>query len=402
MFIFAKNFRGLFWTQFFGSFVDNFYKSFLLVWITYHMSDKSDLDPKLLITISSGLFIIPFFLFSTIAGELSAKFEKTKLIHKTKWFEVLLVLLAIFSFHQENIPLMLSILFLLGTQATFFGPMKYSILPELVHSDELLKANGYIEMGTFLSILLGTLLGSLVLSFHDSFYFFAGFMLIATFSGLALSYMIPSTVPENPAQPVHFNFIYRIFSQMIQLRKDQRMFWMIQMISWFWFLGIIILTIIPLIAKDLLGRDEQTVSLLLTSMSLCIGLGSIMCHSISKKMEPLTISVVSGFCVTAFLWVLSSVHQLRGFLIALSVFSFFCGLYAVPLYTYLQKETSAFLKSHLIAMLNIFNSLWMVVGSVLLGVLLQKTTLSMIFVLLGFGSLIQNFVFYKKLKLFSS
>lgn len=370
------------------------------MWITYHLSEVSDADPKLLITISSGLFIIPFFLFSTIAGELSAKFEKTKLIHKTKWFEVFLVILAIFSFHQESIPLMLSILFLLGTQATFFGPMKYSILPELVKPEDLLKANGYIEMGTFLSILLGTLLGSLVLSFNDAFYFFSAFLLIATLLGLVFCYTIPSTIPENPEQPVHANFVYRIFSQMIQLKKDNRMFWMIQMISWFWFLGIIILTIIPLIAKDLLGRDEQTVSLLLTSMSLCIGLGSIMCHSISKKMEPLTISVVSGFCVTAFLWVLSSVHQLRGFIIALSIFSFFCGLYAVPLYTYLQKETSAFLKSHLIAMLNIFNSLWMVIGSVLLGVLLQKTTLSMIFVLLGFGSLIQNFVFYRKLKIF--
>lgn len=400
MFIFTKEFRGLFWTQFFGAFVDNFYKSFLLVWITFHLSEQSNIDPKLLITISSGLFIIPFFLFSTIAGELSAKFEKTKLIHKTKWFEVALVVLAIFSFWFHSIPMLLSVLFMLGTQSTFFGPMKYSILPELISSENLLKANGWIEMGTFLSILLGTLLGSLILSFENSFQIFAAIMLFATTAGLVFSYTIPSTTPENPNQPIHANFIYRIFSQMIEIKKDARMFWMIQMISWFWFLGIIILTIIPLIAKERLGKGEQTVSILLTSMSLCIGLGSIACHSVSKKIHPLKVSVISGFFVTLFLFVLATVHHLSGFIIALSIFSFFCGLYAVPLYTYLQKETSTFLKSHLIAMLNIFNSLWMVVGSIMLGVLLQQTTLSMVFVFLGFGSLIQNFVFYRKLKIF--
>lgn len=396
MFIHSKNFRGLFWTQFFGSFVDNFYKSFLLVWITYHLNDKSDFDPKILISIASGLFIVPFFLFSTIAGELAAKFEKTKLIQKTKWFEVGLVLLAIFSFWFDSIPWMMSILFLLGTQATFFGPMKYSILPELIEPHSLLRANGWIEMGTFLSILIGTLLGSLILSFSHSFYFFAGFLLLATVAGLILSYQIPGSVPENPSQPIHPNFIFRTISQIIELYKDKRMFWMIQMISWFWFLGIIILTIIPLISKELLDRDEQTVSVLLTCMSLCIGIGSVACHRISKKMEPLRISVVSGFFVTVFLLVLSYAHTLRAFLISLSIFSFFCGLYAVPLYTYLQKETSTFLKSHLIAMLNVFNSLWMVLASVLLGFLLQKTSISDVFIFLGCMSFIQNIFFYFK------
>lgn len=398
MFINSKNFRGLFWTQCLGAFVDNFYKSFLMVWIVYHLPENSTLNPKMLITVSSGLFIVPFFIFSSIAGELAAKFEKTKLIQITKWWELGLVVLAILAFKFESLPWMIGILFLLGTQSAFFGPMKYSILPQLIEKESLLKANGWVEMGTFISILLGTLLGSLVLSLGHHFYYFASFILLASISGLMLSYLIPETFPENTAQVIHANFIGRTFIQMKELSKDLPMFWVIQMISWFWFLGIVILTLIPIIAKDLLHQGETTVSILLTCMSLMIGIGSVACHSISKKIKPLRISVFSGFLVTVFLFTLSMAHTLGWFLFNLSIFSFFCGLYAVPLYTFLQKEKSVFLKSHLIAMLNIFNSLWMVLASVLLTWLLQQTTVSNIFALLGCASLAQSLFFYFKHK----
>ncbi len=378
--------------------MDNFYKSFLMVWIVYHLPSSSTVNPKMLITISSGLFIVPFFIFSSIAGELAAKYEKTKLIQITKWWELGLVLLAIISFKFESLPWMISILFLLGIQSAFFGPMKYSILPQLIEKESLLKANGWVEMGTFISILLGTLFGSMILTFSNDFYLFALFIILASIAGLFFSYMIPATHPENIEQIIHPNFLFRTFNQMKELTKDRSMFWVIQMISWFWFLGIIILTLIPIIAKDLLHEGEETVSILLTCMSLMIGIGSIACHSISKRVQPIKISVYSAFLVTLFLFTLTGAHTIHTFLLNLGIFSFFCGLYAVPLYTYLQKEKSVFLKSHLIAMLNIFNSLWMVLASVLLTWLLQKTNISTIFALLGCASLLQSFFFYSKHK----
>lgn len=369
-----------------------------MVWIVYHLPSSSTVNPKMLITISSGLFIVPFFIFSSIAGELAAKYEKTKLIQITKWWELGLVLLAIISFKFESLPWMISILFLLGIQSAFFGPMKYSILPQLIEKESLLKANGWVEMGTFISILLGTLFGSMILTFSNDFYLFALFIILASIAGLFFSYMIPATHPENIEQIIHPNFLFRTFNQMKELTKDRSMFWVIQMISWFWFLGIIILTLIPIIAKDLLHEGEETVSILLTCMSLMIGIGSIACHSISKRVQPIKISVYSAFLVTLFLFTLTGAHTIHTFLLNLGIFSFFCGLYAVPLYTYLQKEKSVFLKSHLIAMLNIFNSLWMVLASVLLTWLLQKTNISTIFALLGCASLLQSFFFYSKHK----
>ena len=395
MFIHSRNFSGLFWTQILGSFVDNYYKSFLMVWIVYHLPHENQYDPKLLITISSALFILPFFIFSSIAGEIAAKFEKTKLIQFTKWWEVALVLLAILAFKFESLPWMMVVLFLLGTQSTFFGPMKYSILPQLIEKENLLKANGWVEMGTFLAILLGTLLGSLTFTVDFHFAALTTMMLTSTLGGLMTSYTIPRTSPENPEQIIHPNFIFQTFRQMKELGKDRRMFWMIQMISWFWFLGIIILTMIPIIAKDLLHSGEETVSLLLACMSLMIGLGSITCHSVSKKLPPLRISSFSAFFVSLFLLMLSISHTRSTFLLNLSLFSFFCGLYVVPLYTFLQEERSLFLKSHLIAMLNIFNSLWMVMASVFLTIILQKTSLSAVFLMLGFACLAQCLLFHR-------
>lgn len=369
-----------------------------MVWIVYRSSEMSSLDPKILIAISSGLFVIPFFFFSTIAGELAAKYEKTVLIQRTKWFELFLVAMAILSVYFESVYGMLSILFFLGIQAAFFGPMKYSILPQLVERDELIKANGWVEMGTFLSILVGTLLGSLILSFEHEFYFFSLIVTAVTLSGLLCSYKIPRTGPENPDQVVRYNVAAQTVLQMIELKKDNRMFWMIQMISWFWFLGIIILSIIPIIAKDVLHEGETTVSLLLTSMSLFIGIGSITCHFVAKKLKPVIVSFVSAIFVSIFLFILSLCTTLTTYVIFLSMMSFFSGLFAVPLYAYLQGERSMFLKSHLIAMLNIFNALWMVIGAVILGLALQKVSISMIFATISILSLGQNVLFGTKLK----
>jgi acyl-[acyl-carrier-protein]-phospholipid O-acyltransferase/long-chain-fatty-acid--[acyl-carrier-protein] ligase len=395
MFINSGNFRGLFWTQCLGAFVDNYYKSFLMVWIVYHLPANNPYDPKLLITLASALFIVPFFIFSSLAGELSAKYEKTKLIQLTKWWEVGLVVLSILAFWFHSLPWMMAVLFLLGTQSAFFGPMKYSILPQMIEKENLLKANGWVEMGTFLAILVGTLLGSLTLTRDSHLFYFSGIILTATLLGLFFSYSIPATTPENSHQPIHVNFIARTFHQMKELKKDDRMFWMIQMISWFWFLGIIILTLIPIIAKDLLHEGEETVSLLLTCMSLMIGIGSITCHSISKKIPPLKVASFSAFFVALFLMMLSISHTKPTFLLNLSIFSFFCGLYVVPLYTFLQQEHSVFLKSHLIAMLNIFNSLWMVIASVFLTIVLQKTSVSAVFLWLGFACLGQSLLFHR-------
>jgi acyl-[acyl-carrier-protein]-phospholipid O-acyltransferase/long-chain-fatty-acid--[acyl-carrier-protein] ligase len=159
----TKRFLPLFITQFCGAFNDNAFKNAFLIWFTYDLAVKISLNPQIIVTVSAGLFILPFFLFSSIAGQFADKFEKSALIVKIKQVEIILMILAFLGFYLENLSLLLIILFLMGMQSAFFGPLKYSLLPLHLKEDELITGNGLIEGGTFISILLGTIIGGLLI-----------------------------------------------------------------------------------------------------------------------------------------------------------------------------------------------------------------------------------------------
>src|SRR4051812_38094232 len=158
----SKRFLPLFLTQFLGAFNDNVFKNALVILITYHAGAKTGVDPRLLVTAAAGIFILPFFLFSATAGQIADKFEKSRLIRIIRFIEIPVMTLAAFGFFLENYWVLLAVLFCAGTMSAFFGPLKYSILPEHLKENELIGGNALIEAGTFLAILLGTILGGIL------------------------------------------------------------------------------------------------------------------------------------------------------------------------------------------------------------------------------------------------
>ena len=159
----TKRFLPLFVTQFFGAFNDNAFKNAFLIWFTYDVVVKSGPDSLMMVTIAAGLFILPFFLFSATAGQVADKYEKSWLSQKIKQIEIILMIMCAVGFYLQSVYFLLFVLFLMGAQSTFFGPIKYSLLPEHLRDDELISGNGLIEGGTFLSILLGTMFGGLII-----------------------------------------------------------------------------------------------------------------------------------------------------------------------------------------------------------------------------------------------
>ena len=159
----TKRFLPLFMTQFLGAFNDNVFKNALIILITYFAADKLGVDSRILVTAAAGLFILPFFLFSALAGQLVDKFEKSGFIRRIKILEIILMILASIGFYMENVTILMTVLFMMGVQSAFFGPVKYSILPDILKKDELIGANALVEAGTFLAILLGTILGGVLI-----------------------------------------------------------------------------------------------------------------------------------------------------------------------------------------------------------------------------------------------
>ena len=161
---FNRSFLAVFCTQYLGAFNDNFFRTAMATFITYKVTTMADGDKAVIVSLAVALFMLPFFLFSALAGELADKFRKDILIKATKGLEVIIVLLAGLGFLTTNIPLLLGVLFLMGTQSAVFGPVKYSILPDILSKDQLIAGNGIIEAGTYGSILQGTIFGGLIIT----------------------------------------------------------------------------------------------------------------------------------------------------------------------------------------------------------------------------------------------
>lgn len=187
-----KKFTPMFWTQFFGAFNDNVMKNALVLLITFKSVSLMGLETNALVAAAGGIFILPFVLFSTHAGQIADKFEKSQLIRYTKIWELMIMVLAGIGFYLDSYGLLLFLLFLMGTQSTFFGPIKYSILPNLVPPERLTEGNAYIQSGTFVSILLGTIAGGLATGLEDATIVIVTTLIIIALLGLVASWKIPS------------------------------------------------------------------------------------------------------------------------------------------------------------------------------------------------------------------
>ena len=275
-----KNFGPFFATQFLGAFNDNIYKNTLMLIIAFSASDALELDINLVLNLAAGLFILPFFLFSGIAGQITEKYEKSSLIRKIKLLEIVLMSIAAIGLIFEQYILLLALLFLMGAQSTFFGPAKYAILPQHLKPEQLVGGNALVEMGTFVSILLATIAAGIIMQSDHSLEIAAISIVALAVIGYFSSRAIPYAAPSDSSLKISYNVFKTTSSLLSRVRETRSIFLAVMAISWFWFLGASYLTQFPVFAKETLNGDTSLVTLLLAVFSLGIGLGSMMCSVI--------------------------------------------------------------------------------------------------------------------------
>ncbi|MGE3317883.1 MAG: acyl-[ACP]--phospholipid O-acyltransferase [Candidatus Berkiella sp.] len=388
-----KRFLPLFITQFLGAFNDNLFKNALVVLITFVLVNELPVKHEILVTLAGCLLIVPMFIFSALAGALADKYEKAKLIRIIKLAEIILMALGALGFVLHNIMLLMTVLFLLGVQATFFGPLKYSILPAHLAEDELVGGTALIEMGTFLAILLGNILGVILVVLPHGIYAISAAILLFAILGFVSSCFIPKAQPPAPNLAISFYVVKETVAIVKFSQQSKDIFLSILGISWFWLIGFVFLAEFPNYAKDFIKGNEQVFVLFLALFSIGVGIGSMFCNRLLKgRIEatfvPLSALGMSIFTIDLYyatLYALSHVNPASlltpwQFLqhpahwrILFDVFAIaFCGgLYIVPLYAILQHRSEESHKARVIASNNIMNALFMS-GAALLVMLLLK------------------------------
>ncbi|MBX2799654.1 MAG: MFS transporter [Myxococcales bacterium] len=378
-------FGPLFWTQFLGAFNDNFFKNALVILITFRSVHVLGIPPEQMVAFSAAVFMLPYFLFSAAAGRLADKVDKATLIRVTKVAEVVVMGLGAAGFLLGDALLLLGVLFLMGLQSTVFGPVKYAILPGHLEEDELVAGNALIETGTYLAILLGTIAGGLLINLPSGDLVVAVGVVSTALGGLLAAQRIPAAPSVAPDQAVALGDLVP-GPGLFRLLTAYRPIWLsILGITWFWTLGAVLLSLFPTYTKDVLGGDESVATLFLALFSVGIGLGSLLCHRLSRERVELGLVPVGAFGMTVFLldlwWIgvpweaeasalnaaalLQTVTGLRiAFdLVALSLFG---GFLIVPLYSFVQWRSEPQERAQIIAGNNIVNAIGITSGSLVL------------------------------------
>lgn len=387
-----KRFLPLFITQLFGCFSDNILKNALTTIIAYEAVQLFGLSGQLLALIAHGLFIIPFVVLAGLAGQVADKYERAYVIRVIKVVEVGITALVIYGFAKDDLLILFVCLLLMGIHSTFFGPLKYSVLPDHLNKDELLSANGYIDAGTFLSILIGTLFGN-IYDKNTTFLLLATILSASSLIGLFSSLFIPKSGNSNAEIEINKNFLSENINIIKYSYSKKQVFLSILGISWFWFIGATILSQIPFLVKDILGADRTVVNLFLATFSIGVCIGSILCNKLLENeitakyivLASIGISVFGidlyfGSSISAvssepetlidFIRFLSKKNNWR-ILLDLLFISAIGGFYIVPLYATLQYFSSPTHRSRVIAANNIINSAFMVASTCLISVLLN-------------------------------
>ena len=388
----TRRFLPFFLTQFLGAFNDNLFKSALVMLVTFSLARKMGINGQVAVTVIAGLFILPFFLFSSVAGELADRYEKAFLIRRIKFIEIILMALTAAAFYFSNFWLLVALLFLMGAQSTFFGPLKYSIIPEHLEEGELIAGNALVSAGTYLAILIGTIVGGLLILQPGGVGIISVLVVFFALLGWLASLKIPNAGSFNPKVSIDFNIIrstHRIIASVIQ-EKD--VFLSILGVSWFWFVGATFLSQFPSYTKDVLQANEQVATLFLTVFSIGVGLGSLLCNTLLKgeidgKYVPYGAATLSVGSICLWLasrrlapagmdeelfGILLFLQKPEGIFILISLLAIAIGggIYVVPLNAIMQTRCKAQHRARVIACSNIMNSFMMVLSAVGISILL--------------------------------
>jgi 1-acyl-sn-glycerol-3-phosphate acyltransferase len=400
-----RRFAPMFWVQFSGAANDNLFKFALTLMVTYQLQ-LTWLPPSLAGLVIGAVFILPFLLFSATSGQLADRWEKSRLIRAVKNLEIAIMALAGVGLATQQVALLLGCVGLMGLHSTLFGPVKYAYLPQHLSERELTGGNGLVEMGTFVAILLGNLAGGLLVQVpgHGPLLVAAACLLLAV-AGRVAAQAVPLSPAADPQLTLNPNPFSETWRNLRLARQDLAVYRSLLGISWMWFVGAVLLANLPALAKEVLQGDTGVASLLLVVFSVGIGLGALLCETLSRRhveigLVPLGAIGMSVFAIDLGLatqalpaggpvsWTAMLADPARARVLAdLALLALSAGLYSVPMYALIQLRTPASHRSRIIAANNILNALFMVASAGLAGLLLWAgVSLPQLFLLLGLAN----------------
>lgn len=386
-----RRFAPFFWTQFLGAMNDNVFKVAFTSLVTYQTARFEGVDGASAAFLISAIFIAPFVLFSATSGQIADKIEKSRLIRLVKSLEIAIMVIGLAGFAWYSAPLLYVTTFLMGLHSTLFGPVKYAYLPQHLQQSELVGGNGLVEMGTFVAILLGTVLGGELAAVSgaaaqqgiSATLYIGGACVALAIAGRVAASRVPLSPAPQPDLRLNWNPVTETWRNLMLAREGRTVFLSLLGISWLWFLGATFLTSFFAFAKTVLGGDQSVVTLLLAVFSIGIGVGSLLCERLSGRhvevglvpfgsigmtvfaidlyfasrgQAPATLSGIAAFVAEPAHWrVLADL-----FLLAM-----FGGFYSVPLYALIQSRSAPTHRARIIAANNILNSLFMIASALL-------------------------------------
>lgn len=384
----SKRFGPLFITQFLGALNDNLYKNAIIILLTFSaINAPGNLSTTAMVNICAGLFILPYFFFSAFAGVLADLKEKSHFIQVLKLIEIVTIFMGAAGIFLSSVYLMWLSLFCMGAQAAFFGPLKYSILPQHLKNTELMGGNGLIESGTFIAILIGTILGGVLIVMDAGKIYICSLMMAFSIIGYLSSRYIP-LAPSYITEKTKISYIHSFKSTILAGIKVKSVFLSTLAISWFWFLGATLLAQFPLIVKDTLQAPSEMVTILLSLFAVGMAIGSILCEKLSGHKVEHGLVPFGAFGMTIFLFLFATSLDMINkdirfglfmntdsirewfsysyfYFMASSLFliAVFSGFFTVPLYAFIQYRTEEKNRSKIIGATNIWNSLFMVLSA---------------------------------------
>ncbi|WP_350656550.1 MFS transporter [Psychrobacter sp. S1-30-MNA-CIBAN-0213] len=416
-----RRFNAMFFTQFLGAFNDNIFKQALILVLTYTAASQIGVEVSILNNLAAMLFILPYFLFSALAGQIADKFEKSKLTRFVKLLELVIMTVAAIGFIFEWYALLFVALFLMGTHSTFFGPIKYAYLPQAMQKDELVGANGLFQMGTSLAILLGMIIAGVLTQLPQSLYWISVTVVLVAILGYVAARFIPIMPAMQPNLTINWNIFTTSMATVRYLYSLPFLFFVILGNSWFWFYGATFLTQTPEFSKVILHGDESVVIFLLTLFSVGVSIGSLLCKSLTKnqvslRLLPFGIAGLSIFAIDLYFSLsglninvnseaLLGISDLFGINGSWRVFAdlfflgFSGGLYIVPLYASMQAYAPKSHRARIVGANNIFNAIFMVTSAIFAIVVLNTLNMSLpqLFLVTGILNIVFGVFLYTKL-----
>ena len=408
-----RRFAPFFWTLFSGAANDNLFKFAFTVMVTYQLS-VGWLPPAMAGLVIGALFILPFLLFSATSGQLTDKIEKTRMIRFVKNLEIGIMLLAAWGFMSANVPVLLGCTFLMGLHSTLFGPVKFAYLPQVLSERELTGGNGMVEMGTFVAILMGNVVGGLLVAVPQVGPTYVAVACVAlALAGRLVAQGVPPAPATDPGLVINWNPVTETWRNLKLAHGNIVVFRSLLGISWMWFFGAVFLSQFPSFAKEVLHGNEQVASLLLVVFSIGIGTGSLLCEVLSRRhveigLVPLGAIGMSVFAIDLYFASSSlppaEVMGLGAFVAQpqhwrvmadLALLSLFAGLYSVPMYALIQMRSQPTHRARIIAANNILNALFMIASSLIAGAMLAAGfSVPQIFLFTGLANAVVAFYIF--------